>query len=68
MQFLPGQQQPGRSGGILEITSLAKESGLSRPTGMSHLEALTVAHAVSFVLSFLEYHSVAITPCLFLIS
>jgi len=41
-----------RSGGILEITSLAKESGLSRPTVMSHLEALTVAHAISFVQPF----------------
>jgi uncharacterized protein len=41
-----------QSGGILEITSLAKESGLSRPTVMSHLEALTVAHAISFVQPF----------------
>lgn len=41
-----------QSGGLLEITSLAKESGLSRPTVMSHLEALTVAHAVSFVQPF----------------
>lgn len=38
-----------QSGGVFEITSLARESGLSRPTVMSHLEALTVAHAVSFV-------------------
>jgi uncharacterized protein len=41
-----------QSGGIFEITSLAKESGLSRPTVMSHLEALTVAHAISFVQPF----------------
>ena len=41
-----------QSGGILETTSLAKESGLSRPTVMSHLEALTVAHAISFVQPF----------------
>jgi uncharacterized protein len=41
-----------QSGGILEITSLAKESGLSRPTVMSHLEALTVTHAFSSVQPF----------------
>jgi uncharacterized protein len=41
-----------QSGGIFEITSLAKESELSRPTVMSHLEALTVAHAISFVKPF----------------
>lgn len=38
-----------QSSGLMEITSLAKESGLSRPTVMSHLEALTVAHAVTIV-------------------
>jgi predicted AAA+ superfamily ATPase len=38
-----------RSGGILEITSVAKESGLSRPTVMAHIEAMTVAHAISTV-------------------
>jgi predicted AAA+ superfamily ATPase len=38
-----------RSGGILEITSLAKESGLSRPTVMAHLEAMAVAHAISLI-------------------
>jgi hypothetical protein len=38
-----------QSGGILEITSLAKESGLSRPTVMAHIEALTVAHAITIV-------------------
>jgi len=37
------------SGGILEITSMAKESGLSRPTVMSHIEALAVAHAIYLV-------------------
>lgn len=41
-----------QSGGILDITSLSKESGLSRPTVMSHLEALTVAHAIYPVLPF----------------
>lgn len=40
------------SGGILEITSLAKESGLSRPTVMTHLEALTIAHAINIVIPF----------------
>jgi predicted AAA+ superfamily ATPase len=35
-----------QSGGMLEISSLAKESGLSRPTVMAHIEALTLAHAV----------------------
>jgi predicted AAA+ superfamily ATPase len=38
-----------QSGGIMEITSLAKESGLSRPTVMAHIEALSVAHAVTLV-------------------
>lgn len=38
-----------QSGGTLEITSLANESGLSRPTVMSHIEALTVAHAIYLV-------------------
>jgi predicted AAA+ superfamily ATPase len=41
-----------QSGGMLEITSLAKESGMSRPTVMSHLEALTVAHAITTVQPF----------------
>ncbi|SHJ01317.1 hypothetical protein SAMN05444280_10983 [Tangfeifania diversioriginum] len=35
-----------QSGGMLEISSLAKESGLSRPTVMAHIEALTLAHAI----------------------
>lgn len=38
-----------QSGGILEITSLTKESGLSRPTVTAHIEALAVAHAVYLV-------------------
>lgn len=41
-----------QSGGLLEITSLARESGLSRPTVISHLEALTVAHAITIVQPF----------------
>jgi predicted AAA+ superfamily ATPase len=41
-----------QSGGLLEITSLGRESGLSRPTVMSHIESLTIAHAVYLVLPF----------------
>lgn len=36
-----------QSGGVFEITSLAKESGLSRPTVMAHIEAMSVAHTIS---------------------
>ena len=35
-----------QSGGILEISTLANESGLSRPTVMAHIEGLTIAHAI----------------------
>jgi len=41
-----------QSGGILDVTSMSKESGLSRPTVMSHIEALTVAHAIYPVFPF----------------
>jgi hypothetical protein len=41
-----------RSGGIMEITSLAKESGLSRPTVMAHIESMAVAHAISIIQPF----------------
>ena len=41
-----------QSGGILDITSVAKESGLSRPTVMSHIEALSIAHAIYAVTPF----------------
>ncbi len=41
-----------RSGGILEISSLAKESGLSRPTVMAHFESMEVAHAITLVFPF----------------
>ncbi|MEK7720095.1 MAG: ATP-binding protein [Bacteroidota bacterium] len=41
-----------QSGGILEITSLAKESGLSRPTVMAHIEAMSVAHALFLIQPF----------------
>ncbi len=35
-----------QSGGMADISSLAKESELSRPTVMAHVEALSVAHAI----------------------
>jgi predicted AAA+ superfamily ATPase len=35
-----------RNGGQLDITDLAKESGMTRPTVMSHLDAMEIAHAV----------------------
>jgi len=35
-----------RNGGLLDITDLAKESGMSRPTVMSHLDAMEIAHAL----------------------
>jgi predicted AAA+ superfamily ATPase len=41
-----------RSGGVMEIASLAKESGLSRPTVMAHVEALVIAHAISLIQPF----------------
>lgn len=41
-----------QSGGKYDITSLSKDCGLSRPTVMSHLEALTIAHAVYLVSPF----------------
>ncbi|HDO26740.1 MAG TPA: ATP-binding protein [Bacteroidetes bacterium] len=41
-----------QSSGQMEITGLAKTSGLSRPTVISHLEALQVAHAINVVLPF----------------
>lgn len=41
-----------QSGGMLEITSLAKECGLSRPTVMAHIESLAVAHAIYLVQPF----------------
>jgi hypothetical protein len=41
-----------QSGGILEITSLAKDSGLSRPTVMAHIEAMSIAHTISVIQPF----------------
>ena len=41
-----------QSGGVLDITSLSKNSSLSRPTVMSHVEALSVAHAIYAVAPF----------------
>jgi len=38
-----------RSGGQLDVTDLSKESGLSRPTVLAHLEALETAHAIMLV-------------------
>ncbi len=35
-----------RSGGQLDMTDLAKETGMSRPTVMSHLDAMEIAHAL----------------------
>jgi predicted AAA+ superfamily ATPase len=35
-----------RNGGQLDITDLAKEAGLARPTVMAHLDAMEIAHAV----------------------
>ena len=35
-----------QSGGLADISKLASESGLSRPTVMAHIEAMTVAHAL----------------------
>ncbi len=41
-----------QSGGLIEITSLAKASGLSRPTIMSYLEVLQVTHVVRLLRPF----------------
>ncbi|MCX6350120.1 MAG: AAA family ATPase [Candidatus Aureabacteria bacterium] len=35
-----------QSGGLVDYSKLASESGLSRPTVRAHIEAMTVAHAV----------------------
>jgi predicted AAA+ superfamily ATPase len=35
-----------RNGGLLDISDLAKETGMSRPTVMSHLDAMETAHAI----------------------
>jgi len=37
------------SGGLMEITSLAKHCGLSRPTVMSYLDALQITHVVTLI-------------------
>ena len=36
-----------RSGGQLQIADLSKEAGASRPTIVSHLDAMEIAHAIS---------------------
>lgn len=38
-----------QSGGVFETTKLSKESAVSRPTVMSHIDALTLAHAINIV-------------------
>jgi len=43
-----------QSGGQFQITSLARESSLSRPTVMAHIEALSAAHAIRLVQPFSE--------------
>ncbi len=35
-----------QSGGLLDITSLGKKTGISRPTVMSYLDAMEIAHAL----------------------
>ncbi len=35
-----------RSGGLLDVTNLAKESGMSRPTVMSHMDAMEIGQAI----------------------
>ncbi|MEI6218341.1 MAG: ATP-binding protein [bacterium] len=35
-----------RNGGQLDITDLAKESGMTRPTVTAHLDAMEIAHAI----------------------
>jgi predicted AAA+ superfamily ATPase len=41
-----------QSGGMADFSSLAKESEVSRPTVMAHVEALSVAHAIYLVSPF----------------
>lgn len=41
-----------QSGGLLENSNLAKECALSRPTVMSHIESLSIAHAIYLVAPF----------------
>ena len=41
-----------RSGGLLDITDLAKEIGISRPTVMAYLDAMEIAHTVMRVFPF----------------
>jgi len=38
-----------QSGGLMDVSGLAKNAGLSRPTVLMHLEALQTAHAVNVV-------------------
>jgi predicted AAA+ superfamily ATPase len=40
---------PMQSGGLIDFSSLARESELSRPTVMAHVEAISASHAVFLV-------------------
>ncbi len=35
-----------RNGGLLDVSDLAKEAGISRPTVAAHLDAMEIAHAI----------------------
>lgn len=35
-----------RNGGLLDVSDLAKESGMSRPTVLAHLDAMEISHAL----------------------
>ncbi|MBX9570129.1 MAG: ATP-binding protein [Candidatus Obscuribacterales bacterium] len=41
-----------QSGGLIEITSLAKHAGLSRPTVMNYIEVLQITHAITLIRPF----------------
>jgi predicted AAA+ superfamily ATPase len=41
-----------QSGGLADVTKLASETGMSRPTVKAHMEAMTVAHAIFPVMPF----------------
>lgn len=43
-----------QSGGLLEVTSLAKHSGVSRPTVMNWLEVLQITHAMHLLRPYAE--------------
>lgn len=43
-----------QSGSLMEITSLAKHTGLSRPTVMNYVEVLQVTHAITLIRPFAD--------------